>query len=93
MCKMKRFIHPRLEFLCDRGKIQTVNGLLIFLLGILLALPIPIPLTNLVAGWSIFLLNLGLFESDGFFVIIGYLASLITIAFFVLILFSIGIVF
>lgn len=93
MNKTKRFMHPRLKWLCDNWAMKIFNGLLIFLLGLFLALPLPIPLTNLVAGWSIFLLNLGLLESDGFFVIIGYLSSLITIIFFILIVFSIRIAF
>jgi hypothetical protein len=66
---------------------------LIFLLGIILALPLPIPLTNLSAGWAIFLINLGLLESDGLFVILGYLISLATVIFFIFMFFSIKIIF
>ncbi|MBS0620898.1 MAG: exopolysaccharide biosynthesis protein [Verrucomicrobia bacterium] len=87
--KMKRFMHSRLEFVCDHGAMKVFNGLLIFLLGILLALPLPIPLTNLSAGWSILLLSLGLLESDGVFVFIGYLFSTLTLLFFTLTIFSI----
>src|SRR5207245_1066199 len=58
MNKTKRFVHPRLEWLCDdHAAIKIGNGLLIFLLGIFLALPLPIPLTNLAASWSIFLIS------------------------------------
>jgi len=71
---------------------QVVNGLLIFLLGSFLALPLPIPLTNLAVGWSIFLVTLGLLEDDGVFVLVGYLVFLLTLMFFILILFSIRIV-
>lgn len=91
--KMKHFIHPRLNWLCEHRAMKIINGLLIFFLGLFLAFPLPVPLTNLAAGWSIFLVSLGLLESDGIFVIAGYLVSLITIAFFILILFSIRIVF
>lgn len=93
MNKMRRFIHPRLSWLCDHALMKVVNGLLIVLLGVFLALPLPIPLTNLAAGWSIFLVSLGLLESDGICVIIGYLVSLLTITFFILMLFSIKLVF
>lgn len=93
MNKMSRFIQPRLVWLCDHGFMKVANGLLIVILGIFLALPLPIPLTNLSAGWAIFLVSLGLLESDGIFVIIGYLLSLITIVFFILILLSIKLVF
>lgn len=91
--KMKRLIHPRLSWICDHGIMQIMNGLLIFVMGILLALPIPIPLTNITAGWSIFLVSLGLLENDGACVLAGYLISLLTIIFFILILISIPLLF
>ena len=93
MKKIRRFIRPRLNWLCTHRTMQILNGLLIFLLGIFLALPLPIPLTNLAAGWSIFLVSLGLLEDDGIFVLIGYLASLFSLIFFILILFLIRNVF
>lgn len=91
--KFRKFIRPRLIWLCKHRALQIPNGLLLFLLGIFLALPLPIPLTNFAAGLSIFLVSLGLLEDDGFFVLIGYLASLLTLMFFILILFSMRIVF
>lgn len=93
MIKLKRFMHPRISWLCDHGAMKIFNGLLIFLLGIFLALPLPIPLSNLVAGWSILLISLGLLENDGVFVILGYLVSLATIIFFIYLLLSIRLFF
>lgn len=61
---------------------EKVNGLAICLLGILLALPLPIPLSNLTAAWSILLIAFGILEDDGLFVIIGYLVALLTVLFF-----------
>ena len=87
--KIAHLIHPRLKWLSKHKVMHICNGLLITLLGLFLALPLPIPLTNLSAGWGIFLLSLGLLEEDGVFILAGYLISLITIGFFVLILFSI----
>lgn len=81
--KMKRWTYPRLVWMCHTPVLQIINGLLIFILGIFLAMPLPIPFSNLIAAWSIFILGLGLFEDDGILIIIGYLASLITAAFFV----------
>lgn len=83
MNMMSHLIHPRLVRLCNHGIMKVVNGLLIFLLGILLALPLPIPLTNLAAGWSILLVSLGLLGNDGLFVLLGYLVSLFTLLFFI----------
>lgn len=93
MNKMGSFIHPRLVWLCDHRFMKVLNSLLIVILGIFLALPLPIPLTNLSAGWSIFLISLGLLESDGILVVIGYLLSLLNIVFFILILLSIKLAF
>lgn len=79
--KMKRWVHPRLVWICHYPALQIINGLLIFILGIFLALPLPIPFSNLMAAWSIFLIGLGLLEDDGFLVLIGYLISLFALAF------------
>lgn len=76
--KVKPWIHPRLVWFCHSPIMEKANGLIIFLLGILLALPLPIPLSNLVAAWSIFFIALGVLEDDGLFVIIGYVMSLLT---------------
>lgn len=81
--KIKPWIHPRLQCLCQTKGTMIANGLLVFLLGITLALPLPIPLSNLTAAWSIFLISLGALENDGLFVLIGYLITLATVLFFV----------
>lgn len=82
--KIKPWIHPRLIWMCNSPCMEKVNGLIIFILGIFLALPLPIPLSNLTAAWSIFLVALGMLEDDGVFVLIGYLLSLLTVTFFLL---------
>ncbi|MFS8562901.1 MAG: exopolysaccharide biosynthesis protein [Rhabdochlamydiaceae bacterium] len=91
--KMRRFMRPRFGWLCDQGPLKIANGILIFFLGILLAIPLPIPFTNLSAGCSIFLISLGALESDELFVLLGYLASLITLIFFTFIFFSLKSIF
>lgn len=87
--KMKRWIHPRLKWVFQFSYMHIINGLTLFFLGIFLALPLPIPFSNLAAAWSIFLIALGMLEDDGVFLLLGYLASLLTILFFVLMAFSI----
>ena len=59
---------------------HVVNGLVIALLGIFLALPLPIPLSNLTAAWAIFLIAFGLLEDNGIFVLIGYGVIILTAA-------------
>lgn len=79
--KMKRWVHPRLGWLCHSRVMQIINGLFISSLGIFLALPLPIPFSNLIAAWSIFLIGLGKLESDGFFILLGYLVSICSLIF------------
>jgi hypothetical protein len=70
--KINHFSHSRITWLCYPRICHILNGLLIAFWGLFLALPVPIPVTNLVAGWSILLLSLGMLENDGLFVLIVY---------------------
>lgn len=81
--KIKRFCHPRLTLLFSYPLAHVFNGLLIFFLGLFLALPLPIPFTNLVAGWALLCMSLGILEDDGLFLIAGYLAASICLGFVV----------
>jgi len=92
MKKMARLIHPRLKWMCKHRIMRICNRLLIVLLGIFLALPLPIPLTNLAAGWAILLVSIGLLEDDGIFILMGYFISLLIIAFFISLAFSIKLI-
>lgn len=91
--KMKRYMYPRSRGLSKNAVLRTFNGLLIFLLGAFLALPLPIPLTNFVAAWAILLISLGLLQEDFVFVFIGYLFFLIISLILVAMVFSIKAVF
>jgi hypothetical protein len=93
LTKMKRLIRPRFRWLNEHRPMHVCNGLLIVLLGIFLALPLPIPLTNLSAGWATLLLSIGLLEDDGAFLLAGYFVTLLTIVFFILLAFSIKVIF
>ena len=93
MKKMSRFLHPRLQWLCKGAIFNTINGFLICFLGFFLALPLPLPLTNFVAGWSIVLVSLGWLANDGMIILVGYFVSLITLLYLILILLSIKVVF
>lgn len=84
--KIKPWMHPRLVWLCHHPISQVMNGLLIAFLGVLLALPLPIPLSNLISAWTLFILGLGLLNDDGIFVMTGYILSMITFACFITIM-------
>lgn len=87
--KVHRFIHPRLQKLCHHPAMQITNGLMIALLGLFLALPLPVPFSNLVAAWSIFLLAFGILEDDGLLILLGYLVALLAALFLAFIIFQI----
>jgi hypothetical protein len=87
--KINRFIHPRLMWVCANRIMNIFNGLLIFVMGIFLALPIPIPLSNIVAAWSIFFVGIGILEEDGLFVLLGYGISILSLVFLGVVLFSV----
>jgi hypothetical protein len=87
--KIRPWIYPRLNWLCHSPIMEIMHGLMIFVLGIFLALPLPIPLTNLIAAWAIFLLSLGILEDDGLLILIGYIVSFVTLAFFIIMILTI----
>ncbi|NBR97191.1 MAG: exopolysaccharide biosynthesis protein [Verrucomicrobia bacterium] len=72
----EKILHPRLPGLCRNVALHRTNGMLVAFLAILLALPLPIPFSNLLAAVPILLISLALLEDDGAFLIAGYLAAI-----------------
>ncbi len=83
--KMQVWTHPRLQWMTDHPVMKVVNGIVICLVGLALAMPIPIPFSNITAAWSIFIICFGIMEDDGVFTLIGYLMFLITIVIYTII--------
>lgn len=81
--KLQKVTHPRLFFFTENPVCHRINGFLVSILSIFLALPLPLPFTNLVAALPIFFIGIGLLEDDGLFIIIGYILSLICFAYFI----------
>jgi len=78
----EKVLHPRLVGLCRNPTLHRIHGLLIAFLAILLALPLPVPFSNLLAAVPILLISLALLEDDGVFLISGYLAAVPCVVFF-----------
>ncbi len=72
LTRMERYIRPRGRFLYANAAMVRFNGLLIFLAAVFLALPLPIPGTNLAPSWVILLICIGTLEEDGLLVALGY---------------------
>ena len=78
----EKILHPRWTFLCRRPGLHRLHGILIAFLSILLALPLPIPFSNMLAAVPILLLGLALLEDDGAFLVAGYLTAIPCMVFF-----------
>jgi hypothetical protein len=74
LARTERFIRPRGRFLHAHPGMARLNGLLVCLAALFLALPLPIPGTNLAPAWVILLICVGTLEQDGLLVALGYAA-------------------
>ena len=68
--RLERIVRPRLTAVLDHPLASAFTGLLLLLLGLLLALPIP--LTNYVLGGLILLYALALLERDGALMLVAW---------------------
>ena len=75
-------LRPRLCFLVDFAVLHHFYGAMIFISGLLLLLPLPIPFSNLIPALSVIFLAAALIERDGIFIIIGTVMFVFTVAFF-----------
>ena len=83
--KLEKYIKPRFLILTKGSTINRVNLSLMVFTSFLLMLPLPVPLTDSLPGYSIFFLVLGILEYDGYFVLAGYLLVSATTIYFSLI--------
>lgn len=75
-----RFSRPRWRWLAANPRAAGVG---IALSGTLLALPFPIPMSNMICATPAVLLSLALLEEDGLIAVLGWLGMLLSIAFHV----------
>ncbi|MGB9936958.1 MAG: exopolysaccharide biosynthesis protein [Methanobacterium sp.] len=80
--KFEKIIKPRKSFLTSNN---FINGTLLVLTAFLLMLPLPVPLTDTLPAYSVFLMSASILEKDGYFIIISYILTAITIIYFSLI--------
>lgn len=86
---LSKITQPRFSFLIENHLFRITNGILIFLMGLILCLPLPIPMSNLLSALPILFFGLGLLEEDGVMIIIAYtLASICFLGFILLISFG-----
>jgi hypothetical protein len=81
-------LRPRLDFLHEQWIYRRIAGTLIMLSGLLLLLPLPIPLSNSFPALTVVLLAAGAMERDGVFFLAGCAMFSATLAFFGLLAFG-----
>jgi hypothetical protein len=80
--RFEHLVRPRLLGLSDSAMINVINGALIILDVLLLMAPLPlVPFVNSVPALAIILLCFGMAERDGVVIALGYLMSLVSLAY------------
>lgn len=79
---LERVLRPRWLVVTGAGWLNGLHLCVVCVAALLLALPMPIPFTNTLPGWTILLFAAGLMERDGLVVAAGYAAMLATLALF-----------
>lgn len=77
---LEKLVRPRMEVVLDHPLASAFTGLLLVLLGLLLALPIPF--TNYLFGMLLLLFVFALLERDGALMLIAWLAGAIAVVVF-----------
>jgi hypothetical protein len=77
---LQKALHPRLLILTKAPILHRLHGIVIFFLALFLSLPLPIPMTNMLAATPIVLIGLGLLEDDGVCILAGYCMALVALA-------------
>ena len=74
--QMEKILHPRLRFFKRWPSFGVLNGLVITLSGLLLALPLPpLPFTNGLPALAVVMVAAGMLEEDGAVIFGGYLVA------------------
>jgi hypothetical protein len=81
---LESVLRPRWSLLTGNALLNQLHAIGILLSALILLLPLPIPFSNLLPAWAIFLLACGMLERDGLFVFLGYVAFAIGAAYFIL---------
>ena len=82
---LERVLHPRWPRWTTSPTVRAIHHLAIVGAALLLAVPLVIPFTNFIPGWSILLLACGLLERDGLFLLLGHIVFVVSTAYFIVI--------
>jgi hypothetical protein len=80
--RLEKLIRPRLLILSHQATVGRLNILLLGFSGLLLAVPLPLPLSNTLPAYGVLLLAIGSLERDGYAVLAGYVMVFLTLVYF-----------
>jgi hypothetical protein len=83
----EKLLRPRLLWVTGSARLEQLHAVPIVICAVLLLLPLPVPLSNVIPAWAVLLLAGGLLERDGAFILSGYVATLLAVVFFAAIAF------
>jgi hypothetical protein len=72
LARTERFIRPRARALAAHPALAALNGALMAIAALFLALPLPIPGSNIAPSWVLLLIGAGTLEEDGVLVALGW---------------------
>ncbi|MBI2813479.1 MAG: exopolysaccharide biosynthesis protein [Opitutae bacterium] len=78
---LERVLRPRWLVLTEHGLIRQLHAIMMVAAAVILLLPLPIPFSNSLPGWSILLLASGLLERDGRAIVFGYLMFALSVVY------------
>lgn len=78
----ERLLRPRILWVTASPRREQLHAVPIVICALMLLLPLPVPFSNVIPSWGIMLIAGGLLERDGAFIIAGWVASIVTMAFF-----------
>ncbi len=82
---LEKVVHPRAGGWLGGVPARIVNSLVVFVMGILMALPLPVPLTNTIPAWAILIIAAATAETDGVLIWLGYFVALGAVVYFLFI--------
>ena len=80
---IEKWIRPRRSAWMGWAAVRSAHAGLLIFMALVLALPLPIPLTNTFPALAIILISLSMMEEDGVAIFLGYLMTLVTVAYFI----------
>ncbi len=79
--RIEKLSYPRLSAMTEGHTMRVLNGILLVAGALLLGAPLPIPFSNVIPAYGILFLAFGTMQRDGWLVLAGYLALVLTVAY------------